>query len=78
MSFSQPAIQESLAQSVMEQIEKSKGIARRGLMLKLMTALKQVHDEANMWVGDDEAASNPHPHKKSRKSCHFGRRKTAK
>lgn len=38
----QAAIYESLVQSVMEQIEKSEGIERRGLVLKMMTALKQI------------------------------------
>lgn len=42
LTTEQAAIYEGLVQEVMEQIEKSEGIERRGLVLKMMTALKQV------------------------------------
>lgn len=51
----QAAIYESLVQSVMEQIETSEGIERKGLVLKMMTALKQICNHPVHYLKKGEA-----------------------
>jgi len=53
----QAAIYESLVQSVMEQIENSEGIERRGLVLKMMTALKQICNHPVQYLKKGEPKS---------------------
>ena len=56
----QAAIYESLVQEVMEQIEQSEGIERKGLVLKMMTALKQIcnHPVHYLKKGEAQAAQS--------------------
>ena len=51
----QAAIYEGQVQEVMEQIEKSEGIERRGLVLKMMTALKQICNHPVHYLKKDDA-----------------------
>ncbi len=51
LSKEQAALYESVVQQSLKDIEENEGIARKGLVLKLMTALKQVGNHPHQYLG---------------------------
>jgi SNF2 family DNA or RNA helicase len=52
LSVEQAALYEALTRETLEQIASSDGMARRGLVLKLLTGLKQICNHPSHWTGD--------------------------
>ncbi len=57
LSPEQTALYENVVETTMETIEKSEGIARKGLVLKLITALKQVCNHPRQFLKKGDASA---------------------
>src|SRR5690606_27738535 len=44
----------ALTEEILERVEQEEGIARRGLIFKLLTGLKQICDHPALYLGQDE------------------------
>ncbi|MGW5636821.1 SNF2-related protein [Streptomyces sp. NPDC003832] len=55
----QAALYEAVVREAMLAIETAEGIARRGLVLKLLSALKQICDHPALYLKEPDAASGP-------------------
>ncbi len=53
LSTEQTALYRGVTADVLQQVEESEGIQRRGLVLKLLTALKQICDHPRWWLDQD-------------------------